>query len=122
MTVMCAVCAILQHKSDWTTAKQLVADPGFINKLIHFDKHTLNDKIYSKIKQFSKNPDFTPAIVGKVSIACQSLCNWVLAIESYYEVYRRIKPKEEKVKEANYALDVMRAGLKRKEDMLAEVF
>ncbi len=118
---MSAICVILQNKPDWSTAKQLLADPAFLNRLINFDKQTLNDRIYSKIRQFSKNPDFNPETVGKVSVACKSLCTWVLAIESYYEVYRRIKPKEEKVKEANYALDVMRAGLKRKQDMLSEV-
>lgn len=118
---MCAVCVILQKKPDWTTAKQLLADSGFINTLIDFNKETITDKMYNKIRQFSKNPDFNPEIVGKVSIACKSLCSWVLALQSYHEVYRTVKPKEHKVREANDALDVMRKSLKRKQDMLQEV-
>jgi dynein heavy chain len=118
---MCAVCVTLGKKPDWTTAKQLLADAEFINKLINFNKETLTDKVYTKIKQFSKNPDFNPEIVGKVSIACKSLCSWVLALQTYHEVYRTVKPKEMKVKEANEALELMRTSLKRKENMLHEV-
>lgn len=121
MTVMFAVCVILQKKPDWTTAKQLLADSGFINKLINFDKNSITDKVYIKIKQFSKNPDFTPEIVGTVSIACKSLCSWVIALQRYHEVHRTVKPKEDKVKEAKEALTVMQNGLKKKQKMLSEV-
>ena len=118
---MCAVCVILGKKADWHTAKQILADPEFINKLINFDKEKLTEKTYNKIKQFSKHPDFSPDIVGTVSTACKSLCSWVLALQTYHEVYRTVKPKEAKVKEANEALELMKISLKRKENMLQEV-
>lgn len=121
MTVMSAVCVILQKKPDWNTAKQLLADPGFITKLINFDAELVSDKTYIKFKHYSKNPDFKPEIVGKVSKACESLCAWVLAVEKFHEVYRTVKPKENKVQEANEALEVMRAGLKKKQHMLEGV-
>ena len=121
MTVMCAVCIILQKKPDWTTAKQILSDPSFITKLINFNAETVTEKTYVKFKQYSKNPDFQPEIVGKVSKACQSLCTWVLAVEKFHEVYRTVRPKENKVKEANEALEIMRAGLKKKQLMLEQV-
>jgi hypothetical protein len=42
----------------------------------------------------------------------------VLAIQRYYEVYRTVKPKEEKLKTANEALAVMHKSLARKQEML----
>lgn len=55
--------------------------------------------------------------VSKVSRACKSLCSWVLAVQKFYEVYRQVKPKKNKVKEANEALDVMVKGLTKKQKM-----
>lgn len=42
----------------------------------------------------------------------------VLAIQRYHEVYRTVKPKEEKLKTANEALTVMQKSLARKQEML----
>lgn len=121
MTVMCAVCVILNKKPDWNTSKQLLADSSFITKLINFDAETVTEKTYIKFKQYSKNPDFKPDIVGRVSKACESMCSWVLAVEKFHEVYRTVRPKEEKVKEANEALEIMRNGLAKKELMLEKI-
>lgn len=121
MTVMCAVCVILQKKPDWNTAKQLLADSAFITKLVNFNAETITEKTYLKFRQYSKNPDFQPDIIGRVSKACKSLCLWVLAVQRFHEVYRTVKPKEDKVNGANEALEVMRNGLKKKQLMLEQV-
>jgi uncharacterized protein involved in tolerance to divalent cations len=121
MTVMSAVCVILGKKPDWNTAKQLLADSSFITKLINYDAEAVTDKMYVKFKNFSKNPDFKPDVVGKVSKAAESLCAWVKAIEKFHEVHRTVKPKEDKVREANEALEVMRSGLAKKQFMLEQI-
>lgn len=121
MTVMCAVCIILNKKPDWSSAKQLLAEPSFITHMVTFNPEKVTEKAYIKFKQYSKNPDFKPEIVGKVSKACESLCCWVLAVEKFHEVYRTVRPKEERVREANEALRVMREGLAKKQNMLEQV-
>ena len=52
------------------------------------------------------------------SILKRILCSQVLAIQRYHEVYRTVKPKEEKLKTANEALTVMHKSLARKQEML----
>jgi dynein heavy chain len=121
MTVMCAVCVILGEKADWSTAKQILNDPNFITRLINFNAESVDEKCYTKFRQYSKNADFQPEIVGKVSKACESLCIWVLAVEKFHQVYRTVKPKEKKVKEANEALEIIRAGLEKKQTMLVKI-
>ena len=45
-------------------------------------------QVFTKLKKYSKVPDFKAEAVGKVSLACRSLCMWVLAMEHYNEVYK----------------------------------
>ena len=46
MTVLSAVCVLLQQKPDWNTAKLLLADPGFLKNLVTYDKHGVPDKVW----------------------------------------------------------------------------
>ena len=38
------------------------------------------------LRYFIKQKDFNPESVGYVSLACKSICQWVLAVEHYYSV------------------------------------
>ena len=92
MTVMSAVNICLNEKADWATAKTVLGDPSFINRLVNYDVEAFTEKTYAKLRHFSKNPDFTPEVVSKVSRACKSLCSWVLAVQKFYEVREILAP------------------------------
>ena len=86
--VMAAVCTLLDKKTDWGEAKKVLGSPDFLQNLIGLDKNKIPDKIFVKLRKFSKHPDFKPETVGKVSLACKSMCQWVIALEHYHEVYK----------------------------------
>ncbi|XP_070984280.1 dynein axonemal heavy chain 6-like [Oncorhynchus clarkii lewisi] len=121
LTVMHAVCILLQQRPDWTTAKQLLGDPGFLKRLVSLDKDSLPEKVFLKLRRYSKCPDFNPAKVGLVSIACRSMCLWVLALEHYHEVYKIIEPKRNKVNVAQAALVKSESNLMKKQKRLSKI-
>ena len=43
---------------------------------------------FTRLKKYSRHEDFTPDKIGAVSLACKSMCHWVLAMEHYHEVYK----------------------------------
>lgn len=57
-----------------------------------------------KLSKFVHDREFNPDIVGRVSVAAKSLCQWVLAIEEYARVYRVVAPKQAAVELAERAL------------------
>lgn len=121
MTVMAAVCLILEEKTDWANTKQVLGDPGFLKRLINFDKDSLSDRVFTKLKRYTTHPNFNPDHVGKISVACQSMCRWVIALDYYAETYRAVIPKRAKCEEAFRALVEAKHKLDLKQAALANV-
>ncbi|XP_077989551.1 dynein axonemal heavy chain 6-like [Glandiceps talaboti] len=121
MHVMGAVCILIQQKPDWKTAKQVLADASFLKMLVTFDKNSVPDKVFVKLKKLTRMPDFVPEKVGQVSVACKSLCLWVLALEHYHDVYKMVKPKQKTVDEAKEALKMAQENLQEKQASLAKI-
>ena len=43
--VMAAVCTLLQEKTSWASAKQVLADAQFLKKLVSLDKNAVPEKV-----------------------------------------------------------------------------
>ena len=56
MTVLASVCVLLQQKPDWNSAKLLLGDPGFLKKLVGYDKNSVPDKVSTSCERFVKCP------------------------------------------------------------------
>ncbi|XP_056136504.1 dynein axonemal heavy chain 6 [Lampris incognitus] len=121
MTVMEAVCILLNSKPDWLSAKKLLGDSNFLKHLMEYDKDNIKPQTLQKLQKYVNNPDFVPEKVEKVSKACRSMCMWVRAIDLYSKVLKDVGPKREKLATAQAELDVTMATLSEKQQQLQEV-
>ncbi|XP_056619544.1 dynein axonemal heavy chain 6 [Triplophysa dalaica] len=121
MTVMEAVCILLNNKPDWGSAKQLLGEANFLKKLMDYEKDNIKPQILQKLQKYITNPDFVPDKVEKVSKACKSLCMWVRALDLYSRVLKEVGPKRQKLDAAQAELDATMSTLTEKQKKLKEV-
>ncbi|XP_028810647.1 dynein heavy chain 6, axonemal isoform X2 [Denticeps clupeoides] len=121
MTVMEAVCILLNCKADWASAKQVLGDPNFLKKLTDYNKDNIRPQILQKLQKYISNPEFVPEKVEKVSKACRSMCMWVRAMDLYSRVLKEVEPKRKALTTAQVELDVTMATLKEKQQKLQDV-
>jgi dynein heavy chain len=95
-----AVCLLMRVKTTWPEAKKMMNDSAFLNKLQDYDKDNIRPDIIKKLGKYIDNPEFTPAVMKGISVACTSLCMWVRAMVVYDKVAKNIGPKKAKLKEA----------------------
>uniref|UniRef100_A0A4W3JLB2 Dynein axonemal heavy chain 6 n=1 Tax=Callorhinchus milii TaxID=7868 RepID=A0A4W3JLB2_CALMI len=119
MTVMEAMCILLNAKTDWASAKQVLGDSNFLKKLVEYDKDNIKPQVLQKLQKYLINPDFVPEKVEKVSRACKSMCMWVRAMDLYSRVIKEVQPK--RVKLAAAELDATLLMLKEKQKKLKQV-
>ncbi|CAH1788942.1 unnamed protein product [Owenia fusiformis] len=120
-TVMEAVCLLLGQKSDWASAKVVLGDSKFLEKLYNYDKDHIPDKMVKALKKYIDNPKFVPDEVAKVSKACKSMCMWVRAMDVYARVFKTVEPKKAKLAAAQSELEQTMKLLKEKQEKLASV-
>lgn len=100
----------------------MLAEIRFLETLKEFDKDNMNPQMIAKIrKSYISNPEFNPSLIKNVSSACQGLCKWVIAISSYDEISKIVRPKREKLEEARAMLDDQLANLAEKGKELKRV-
>ncbi|XP_073398257.1 dynein axonemal heavy chain 6 [Dendrobates tinctorius] len=121
MTVMEAICILLNSKPDWMTAKQLLGDSNFLRRLMEYDKENIKPQILLKLQRYISNPNFIPEKVEKVSKACRSMCMWVRAMDLYSRVLKEVEPKKQKLAAAQTELDATMATLREKQRKLKDV-
>ena len=88
---------------------QFLTQPSFLTQVL------------SKLRRYTRNPNFLPEKVAHFSVACQSFCQWVLATQHYGEVYRVVQPKRQLHHKVTLRLRTVQSKLKGKEAQLEEV-
>ncbi|CRG98212.1 dynein heavy chain, putative [Plasmodium gallinaceum] len=83
----------------------------FLDNLKHYDKNLIEEEMIVKITPLIKNKNFNPKFVRKASKACETMCQWILAIYHYFIINKELKPKKEEVvmleKEINKELEYL---------------
>lgn len=51
---------VLQEKTDWDSAKRVLGDATFIDRLISYDKDNITERIRRELRRVVADPAFTP--------------------------------------------------------------
>ncbi|KAL0210609.1 hypothetical protein RCL1_005045 [Eukaryota sp. TZLM3-RCL] len=106
----------------WTPSKALLANArGLMDSLLEYNAQDIHPSIIKSIQPFIDDPNFSPDIIQKVSEACKSMCQWVIAIYKYNVVFKTVEPKRIKLAEATAELAVTEKALAEKKAELKQV-
>jgi dynein heavy chain len=119
--VMEAVCLLFDMKTDWDSAKKLLTDSTFLDKLKSYDKDNIKESTLKKLRVYITNPIMQIDVVSKVSKAATGLCMFVHAMDVYAKVAKVVAPKQARVDELNAVLDSANATLAGKQAELRAV-
>ncbi|KAG2454516.1 hypothetical protein HYH02_000363 [Chlamydomonas schloesseri] len=106
----------------WDASKKLLMDTTLIQRLKDYDRDNIPQRIIDKIrKEYTGDPDFTPANAAKASSAAEGLCKWVHAMDQYDKVAKVVAPKRAALAEAEAEYASVLMGLHAKQAELKEL-
>ena len=89
---------ISRDKRSWKSAKVMLSDPNFINRLNNFDKMHINYDTVKALEPYLEDYDFNPDYIRKASAAAAALCTWVINMVSFYELIVEPRSKANRAK------------------------
>lgn len=113
--IMETICIIRDLRPDkpipsiddyWTLSKKLLSDPKFIESLLMLEKDAIPNHISEKLQEkVTNNEAFDVEKIKLISVACEQLCKWVLAMAKYDRAAKIAQPKRTELKEAEDVRD-----------------
>lgn len=98
-------------KLAWAEAKKMMGSVDqFLNVLLNFDKDNLPADNKAKVRGFTgsaenPNPEFNYNFVKKISTAAAGLCDWVVNVLIYHDIFLDVEPKRKLLAEAQVKLE-----------------
>lgn len=95
--IVCECVAILKglKEINWKTAKGMMSDVSFLKSLMEMDCEALTGKQINQCRNHMKSQNLDD--MEKISVAGAGLLKFVKAVIGFYEVYKEVKPKKERV-------------------------
>lgn len=116
----------LNVEHPWKCSLKLMGVPAnFLATLNGFKEEIDNDKVkaqnFAAIRATLDDPTFTPEQMKTKSSAAAGLCDWIINITCYYDVFVSVEPKKQKVAAAKEELATANAKKETMETMVAEL-
>eukprot|EP01062_Namystynia_karyoxenos_P076714 TRINITY_DN7573_c0_g3_i1.p1 TRINITY_DN7573_c0_g3~~TRINITY_DN7573_c0_g3_i1.p1 ORF type:complete len:4614 (+),score=1785.85 TRINITY_DN7573_c0_g3_i1:132-13973(+) len=112
----------------WTPSKRLMADTNeFLNTLLTYKDREdgLDGAIFEgetgTIQPYIRDKNFTPERVKGLSRALAPVCQWVIAMERFYQVDKKVKPRRAELARAQAEFDAAMAQLTEKKAELQRI-
>lgn len=112
--------------NGWKVSLKLMANPqNFLVLLNSFKGEIDADKVkpgnFAAIRHVLAKEEFTPKDLESKAKAAAGLCDWIINITTYYDVFVSVEPKKAKVAAAKEELAAANAKKEAMEQMVAEL-
>ena len=106
----------------WQEAKKMMTNVTvWLKELIDFDCDNIPQQSIDSIQIYINNPAFNPTTIQSKSVAAAGLCAWVVGINAYHKIRCEVRPKEERLAEAQERLSISRAALKKIQNKVSDL-
>ena len=92
MALANTICLMFRKPMEWSSARTLFADAEFVNNVLAYNKDSVSERLAMRLHEHVQSPDFSLEVMRNVSLACETLCAWVLAVDRYCQTRIRLKP------------------------------
>jgi dynein heavy chain len=120
-TVMEGICIMFEEKTDWDSAKKVLARSTFIPDMKEYDKDNIPQKLLVKLRKVLVLEEMQIEKVQRVSKAATGLCMWCHAMSVYADVAKDVEPKKLLLAEMSAKMDAANKLLAEKQATLKEV-
>ncbi|XP_036777654.2 dynein axonemal heavy chain 10 [Manis pentadactyla] len=106
---------------NWKTAKGMMSDPNFLRSLMEIDFDSISQSQVKNIRGLLKTLNTTTEEMEAVSKAGLGMLKFVEAVMGYFDVFREIEPKREKVARLERNFYLTKRELERIQNELAAI-
>eukprot|EP00904_Undaria_pinnatifida_P003150 jgi/Undpi1/12836/HiC_scaffold_7.g02503.m1 len=107
---------------SWENAKKMMAKvDAFKEQLEEYRGEDVPEEVVKRVQPLLLEPDFTYAVMKTKSAAAANLCNWVINIINFNQIYKKVKPLMDALEAAQAAKAAAIADLAKVEDALAVI-
>ena len=111
-----------KKQRDWANCKKMMANVDrWLSSLRDYDANCIPQACVDSIGDYIKDPSFKPELVKTKSQAAAGLCAWVVNMYRYHQIRCEVKPKEEKLVEAQEKLLRSKGELRKVQDRVSEL-
>jgi dynein heavy chain len=105
----------------WGETIKLLSDPNMTEKLIKYDKDSIDQQLVDDIRPFLAEESFKPAVLKSTSEVAMNLSKWVYAMDQCYTVSLVVGPLRADLAKAEGEYEEVRKVLAVKEAALNKV-
>eukprot|EP00759_Apiculatamorpha_spiralis_P055872 PhF_6_TR7914/c0_g1_i1/m.11798/K10408/DNAH; dynein heavy chain, axonemal len=104
--VLTADPAKIPKARDWEAGRRMMGNNviHWLKSLLEFDKDNIPPPCMAACEEYVLAPDFNPEYIRTKSFAAAGLCEWVTNMHKYHQIRQIVRPKEEKLAEAEAVL------------------
>lgn len=121
----CVMCLIspgnrIPRDRSWASARRMMQDvPRWMKQLEDLDVNNIPQECVDACIDVVEQPFFNPDNIRSKSFAAASLCGWVVNVVKYHHIRVMVRPKEQRLAEAEQRLVVSKAHLRKVQDKVA---